>query len=447
MPARRLSLSMLAAAAAATLLSSGDSHGQTAAAAVQVSRPAGQVVLPQSSLARPEIPERLARTHLQIFVPEATTSIAPGAGFFETPASVACVMGLVVVTDGCNPQVVTTTAGKGSHAIAVVDAYDYSSSASSDLATFSSQFGLPAPTASNFQVIYGTGNPSSGCVNGPQPPSASGTGWDLEESVDIEWAHALAPLATIYLVEANSNSFTDLFNAIAVATACVHAVGEGEVSMSWGSGDFAGETSYDSSFTGSNSVAYFASAGDSPGVNYPASSPNVVGIGGTSFSRNPSTGAFQGQVAWYSTGGGPSPNETRPAFQNGLAAIVGSQRGTPDASALADPNTGAWVYNSTYYGSGSWIVVGGTSVATPIVAAIVNRAGFFWGSAPNALTNIYQIAGSSQYGNYFFDVNNGYCGGTYEPFLPAYTESNYATPWDFCTGWGSPQGSHHQTVE
>jgi subtilase family serine protease len=170
----------------------------------------------------------------------------------------------------------------GSRTIAIVDAYDYPT-AENDLNVFSSQFGLPACTTANgfFKKVFASGSqPKSHCE------------WGQEAALDIEWAHAMAQKAKIVLVEAASSSFTDLFTAVDVATAQVTTGGgEGEVSMSWSGGEFSTESSNDSHFQ-NTSVVYFASSGDTGGVNgYPSVSPYVVSGGGTTIHRN-SSGAF-----------------------------------------------------------------------------------------------------------------------------------------------------------
>jgi subtilase family serine protease len=125
----------------------------------------------------------------------------------------------------------------------------------------------------------------------------------------------MAPKAKIYLVEAASPSYANLLSAVLVANNLVASAGGGEVSMSWGGSEFSSERRYDSYFT-QPGVVYFASSGDSPGVIWPSSSPNVVSVGGTSVSRNPTTGAFQQEMAWQSGGGGASRYELRPSYQN-----------------------------------------------------------------------------------------------------------------------------------
>ncbi|MBV8458917.1 MAG: S53 family peptidase [Acetobacteraceae bacterium] len=380
----------------------------------------GHVETPESSIEQPEHHGHRAHTNYKMFVPNAggmsgaqgssleapsQTGGPPYPGYFyETPASLACVYQLVSLVPGCNPNAVNTPPSGGSRAIAIVDAYHYST-AMHDLQVFSAQFGLLQP---NLQVVF---------ANGRQPPVNAN--WNVEEALDIEWAHAMAPNAKIYLVEAASSSFSDLLKAVSVANSLVGAAGGGEVSMSWGGSEFSAETSYDPYFTRSG-VVYFASSGDSPGVDWPSTSPNVVSVGGTSISRNPMTGNFQEELAWQSGGGGPSVYETRPSYQNTIMAIVGNQRGTPDAAADADPSTGVWVYAYPY-----WYIVGGTSVAAPVWAGIVNAAASFSSSSKAELMTIYTSQGET-------DITAGSCG----------PNQGYMAKggWDFCTGLGSPLG-------
>jgi subtilase family serine protease len=344
---------------------------------------------------------------------------------YQTPASLACIYELQPQTAGCNPNTVTANPTGGSKAIAVVDAYD-DSNAANDLQSFSTQFGLTPITLSSFQVVYApTGGSSPGtCVgSATQPPSAAPYGWDVEESLDIEYAHAMAPQATLYLVEAQSNAYSDLLCAVAVANRLVAAAGGGEISMSWGSGEFSSETSDDFIFTKPN-VVYFASTGDSPGTEYPSVSQHVVAVGGTSLSMNQSTGVFIGENTWQEGGGGISLYEAKPSYQNGVGGINGSGRHVPDISADANPYTGVWVTDTLVYGPGTWYVVGGTSVASPVMAGIVNAAGSFKAGTFPELETMY--AGSG-----FFDVTVGDCGN----FMGYFAR----TGWDFCTGIGAPR--------
>jgi subtilase family serine protease len=299
----------------------------------------------------------------------------------------------------------TSPAAGFGETIAIVDAYNDPTIAP-DLNTFDSQYGLPACTTSNgcFTKVNQTGGASYPRNN---------SGWALEISLDVEWAHAIAPAAHILLVEAKSNSFANLTTAEDYAKA--HAQ---YVSNSWGSGEFSGESSYDSHFS-QPGVSFFASSGDSGGaVEYPSASPNVISVGGTSLHFDP-TGAFTGETAWSSGGGGCSLYETATGAQLALATFsqvgCGATRGTPDVSLDADPASGVSVYDSTsYQGQSGWFTVGGTSASCPMWAARSADAG--------AVVNSSYVYGSTIT---FRDITNGSNG---HPALIGY---------DLATGLGS----------
>jgi kumamolisin len=354
----------------------------------------------------------------------------PYSGYaFETPASLGCVYSLVAVVAGCNPNTVTANPSGGKNVIAIVDAFD-DPWAGPDLAYFSAQFGLPF-SPSQLQVVY---------QSGVEPPVDPSGGWELEESLDIEYAHAMAPDAVIYLVEANSNYLSDLLASVTIASNLVRcgststcpasSKGTGEVTMSWGAGEFSTETSYDSYFTTAG-VVYFASAGDGPGTIWPCVSPDVVCAGGTTTRRNPANGNFIDERAWDLGGGGVSLYETIPTYQSSISSIVGKARGVPDLSFDSNPVTGVWVWDSNYpeADGGGWFIVGGTSVASPSLAGIVNRAGAFAASSSAELTTIYKNKAVTTDYN---DITLGYC-GPYAGYLAV-------TGWDPCTGVGSAKG-------
>ena len=394
------------------------------------------ITLPSSSIPSDGDAGVAAHTNLQILgsgqgmsgTPQPFGAPFPGL-FYETPASIACIYGLRPPMAGCNPNIVTLNPKGGKKAIAIVDAFD-DPNAFADLQYFSAQFGLTPVTPSSFQVVFAPHGavppaPLGSCTGAAtQPSTAKGTGWDVEESLDVQWAHAMAPDATIYLVEAQSNSGADLFCAVTVAGALVSAAGGGEISMSWGGGEFSGEVTVDHIFTATN-VAYFAASGDAAGTSYPSASPNVVSVGGTSLRTNPSTGAFFEETDWQSTGGGPSHFEARPAYQNGIAGIVGAHRGTPDISADANPATGVWVFDSLFLGRPVWFIVGGTSVASPMWAGIVNAQAVIYPSSQVLLTQLYGNRDG------FHDITSGTCG--------VYMSLSAGEGWDFCTGLGSPR--------
>jgi hypothetical protein len=326
--------------------------------------------------------------------------------------------------------------------IAIVDAYDDPNIAS-DLATFDAQFNLPAPPSFLRVDQYGN-NPSS------VPPDSSG-GWEVEEALDVEWAHAIAPKANIILVEAYSNSFSDLLTAVDYAR---HAPGVVAVSMSWGGGEDPTETSADSHFTtpaGHAGVTFVASSGDNgaPG-GYPAMSPNVLAIGGTTLALGGSDNRTS-EVGWNGSGGGPSFYESEPGYQRtyaqssyvrntlGNTVLLNSPRGNPDVSYISDPNPGVAMYDTypNQFGIFGWAAVGGTSVAAPQWAALMalvdqgrGAAGSLDG-ATQTLPALYQLGASpTSYPNDFFDVTSGSNG------YPA------RAGYDFVTGLGSPRADH-----
>ncbi|WP_051335543.1 S53 family peptidase [Methylocapsa acidiphila] len=417
-------------AAAAAFVAGFPAHAEPAANLMHgaqsiPARNAGSIVIPNSSLVQADDKGLRMHTNVRFFVSSSAHAQSPAAygppysGLnFETPASLACIYGLVTATAGCNPNTVSAVPNGGSRAIAIVDAYHYPN-ALSDLAYFSSRFGLPAPTAANFQVVFAAGQ---------QP--AIDSGWELEMALDIEMAHATAPKAKIYLVEAASASLSDLLAAVDKAAQLVAAAGGGEVSMSWGGSEFNGQTAYDSHFSRSG-VTFFASTGDSPGVQWPSSSANVVAVGGTSLSRQLGTMTFLHHASWADAGGGLSAYVARPAYQASVSGTVGSARGVPDIAAVADPSTGVWVYDS---GNGGWLVVGGTSVAAPLVAGIVNASGHFYASSALELQAIYQNSAANAAN--FTAATTGYCGPQ-----AAYTAT---TSWNLCLGVGSPKGFAYQ---
>jgi subtilase family serine protease len=205
------------------------------------------------------------------------------------------------------------------------------------------------------------------------------------------------------------------------------AAGGGSNSWSYSSGEFSGETGDDQYFTTAG-VVYFASFGDSGwGPAYPSTSPNVVSAGGTSIIRDAS-GNFTGQedCSCFS-GGGRSQYEQAPRYQWIITNLAGPFRDTPDLAADADPQSGVDVYSSTY--CTGWCIVGGTSVASPVLAGIVNESGSFHTSTSAELMQAYNEygIGVGTYNKYFRDIgigSNGY---------------SSTLGWDQCTGLGSPK--------
>lgn len=341
----------------------------------------------------------------------------------ETPAALACIYGLVPPTNGC-PTNGTVVPTGGSKAIAVVEygrTLDRHGNYTlqNDLTTFSTQFGLPSATITE---ICATGQGSC--------PSNWSTGWDLETALDVQYAHAMAPNAQIIVVEFANDPFGD--GAVTAAGQAVAAAGGGEVSNSWtlcydrqcDVREDPSELQLDQYMT-TPGVVYLASTGDSGLLPaYPSTLPNVIAAGGTQIIRD-GNGNFMQETAWWGNGGGISAYEQLPRFQWIISGLAGPFRGTPDISAIADPDDGVDVYSSGY--CGGWCVVGGTSVASPVLAGIINQRGSFQTSSSAELTQLYDLygIGIGNYSKYFRDVTIG---------------SNGATPrlgWDQCTGLGS----------
>jgi kumamolisin len=354
--------------------------------------------------------------HIRLVDPtQLTHPLATPSG--ENPATFACIYNLVPdINPGCPIDGTTAVPTGGSEVIVLVDAYDYPT-AKADLDTFSAQFGLPP---ARFVTVYASGKkPPSGC---------KGIGgllsWGLEESLDIEYAHAMAPNAVIVLMEAANPEKTALYAAVRAANSLIAKYGaKGEVSMSWGGAEYSGETSEDSNFT-QPGVTYFASSGDSPGTEYPSTSPNVVAVGGTVINRN-SNGDYIAQAAWFDGGGGDSSMEPIPSFQSIISGIVGTQRGVPDVSLNAGTSTAIYNNGGGDCGTG-WLEVEGTSIAAPTAAGIINNAGTFNSSSNAQNTEMYSELGES---SVFTDITKGSCG-----------TNSATTGWDFCTGLGVPNG-------
>ncbi len=318
-----------------------------------------------------------------------------------------------------------TNQGAG-QTIAIVDAYD-DANVESDLGVFSRQYSLPAATTSNglFSKIYATGHRPAANAN-----------WSVEISLDVEWAHAIAPKAKIVLVEAASNSLSDLFKGVDVAV----RDGASVVSMSWSSGEISGERSFDNHFV-TNGVTFLAASGDSgTGVGYPAASPDVIGVGGTSLTLD-ANGNYLSEAAWSGSGGGLSKVEHEPLFQEQFAIPDDGRgvRGVPDAAYNANPGTGYAVYDSVgINGASGWFQIGGTSATAPQWAALVAIAN----SMRTALrkTNLtgtdaaLYASGKSNLAEYFHPVtqgDNGACG----------LVCDASVGYDYVTGLGTPRAN------
>ena len=370
-----------------------------------------KIVAPASTAGK--VPGVAVHTPLLIVKPDSPLPLNNYPINAETAGSIACIYGVSTPVSGC-PKNGSNLATGGAKAIAVVD-YGNTSTLQADFNTFNAHFGLPAQT---LQFICDCAS----C------PSADGTGWDVETSLDTQWAHAMAPNAQIIVAQFCSDPFAGGDSAAEyLAGQAVAAAGGGEVSNSFDyNGEFSGETGYDQYMT-TSTVVYFASAGDGGcQTNYPAASPNAVGAGGTHIVRD-SNGNFNGVETMRSdTGGGISAYEPLPNYQLIIGNKTGPKRGTPDYAADADPNSGVAMYSTT--GCGGWCQVGGTSVASPVLAGIVNAAGSFVNHTASELHTSYNwYLNPALYHKYFYDVTKGSNGAPAGP------------GWDECTGLGSPR--------
>ncbi len=298
-----------------------------------------------------------------------------------SPAQIRAAYGLPALpATGTTPSAAQAAQMGAGQTIYIIDAM-HDPNAAAELAAFNQKFGLPGCTtkaiAANtslplatasasgceFSVVFST---ASSTMSSTAPPYDSG--WATEIALDVQWAHATAPLARIILIEAGDSSLNGLLGAIKLA----NAMGPGIVSMSLGGPEGNWTSSVDAAFTGKG-VSYLAATGDSgASVQWPAVSPNVVAVGGTTLSYSGS--GSRSEVTWSGTGGGTSMYTPTPAYQNNAVPGMGymAHRAVADVAFNADPNTGQYVAILKPGASAvSWISVGGTSLSTPQWAGII----------------------------------------------------------------------------
>ncbi|MBG7702404.1 carboxypeptidase regulatory-like domain-containing protein [Streptomyces sp. MC1] len=302
--------------------------------------------------------------------------------------------------------------GKG-RTVAIVDAGGYSS-AEADLAVFREQFGLPACTTDNgcFRKVDQRGG-----VDYP----ADDLGWAEETALDLDAVSSACPACRLLLVEADSAAAYDLGAAVRTAV----ALGAKYVSNSYG---IPGEDPEQATLDAwkQPGVVVTASAGDTANVvNWPASDPDVISVGGTRLTRDTGTARGWTESAWSASGSGCSAYEPRPAYQQDVATSC-ARRAISDISAVADPHSGLAVYDSL--GHSGWLQVGGTSLSAPLVAAMYALAG-----EPAADTYPVTYPYADQ-GHHLFDVTEGSSGTCGTVLCDA------GKGWDGPTGLGSPNG-------
>lgn len=371
-----------------------------------------------------------------------STAQAPDAGHFKLPANVrqACAydgpgtaMCFALVRTDIAPQMnpaasepglhpadfkaaykLPTTKGAG-QIVAIVDAYD-NPNVASDLNTYRSEFGLGAAKFTKYNQTGQTTNYPAGNV-----------GWGLEEDLDVQMVSASCPKCTIYLIEANSTSFSDLGAAEVEAV----TLGAHIVSNSYGGGCSGSCGGYGSDYD-TPGVVYLASAGDNGYfAGFPAQLASVVAIGGTTLKANTKVSRGWNETVWSDTGGGCSTS-TKPTWQGDPGC---SFRTENDVSAAANPNQGgASEYDS--YGYGGWVVVGGTSESAPLNAGIYGLAGNatsqtagkkFWTlTTKQRSADLWTISSG----------NDGSCSPSYLCTAGTHAYKTYSGP----AGWGTPKG-------
>lgn len=301
--------------------------------------------------------------------------------------------------------------GSPSTIIAIVDAFGYDN-AESDLAVYRSQFGLPACTRKNgcFKKLNQRGKQK----NYP----AQNLGWAQESALDLDMASAMCPNCTIYLVEADTNSFRNLGEAVNTAA----SLGAHVISNSYGGKEGKRVANFEP-FYDHPGVAVTASTGDDGyGVQAPADMPGVISVGGTHLIADGSNRGWS-ETVWRGAGSGCSKVFAKPAWQTDNGC---KQRMIGDTSAVADPATGVAVYGPNNQGGSSWFVFGGTSVSAPLVGGIFGANG----GAVDAASTIYANTSA------LFDVTSGSNGTCRKPYFCT-GEAGYDGP----TGWGTPNGT------
>jgi subtilase family serine protease len=376
-------------------------------------------------------------------------SVCPAA----TPQSVRCLA--KVVTDeagvplsfdraagditGYSPKQLRSAYGvsgvaSGQPIIGIVDAYGYPW-VYSDLKVYSGQFNLPDLPKCHGDIASSP-VPCIQVVNqngGKRLPKTVDDGWATEQSMDVQTAHALCENCSILLVEANTNGFGDILPAENTAA----NLGASVISNSWGSAEFSTESSGDAQFFTHPGVVMTASTGDhgyAGGVLWPASSPNVIAVGGTSLFLKDNGKKYLLEVAWIGAGSGCSAFEQRVNWQPWLSGCA-TTRMVSDISADADPNTGAAVYDSNpdtcMGGVVCWFEIGGTSLSSPIVAGLAALAGPIPQTMTQPASILYENASPAN----SRDIIGG---GTGECDIVYFCE---AVPgYDGPTGLGTPKG-------
>jgi subtilase family serine protease len=365
-------------------------------------------------------------------VRERAVCAAPG-----DPTVARCASHVVTLDDGVTPAGTATYQGSGltplqlrtaygldissaTPTVAIVDAFD-APDIERALATYRGQFQLPSCTTANgcFSIVR------------PQGVPAVDTGWAVETALDVDMASAICPSCRIVLVQALTNSWANLTGAVDAARQIPGVVA---ISNSYAGGEFRAELTdaYNGPYQRARQqgIAVTASSGDGGyGTLFPASSPDVVAVGGTSLYLS-SSGGYGSETAWSGAGSGCSTYVAKPAYQSPVKGC--SNRAVADVSAVADPATGVAVFGyDSASASNAWLVVGGTSASSPIIAAVYALAGRTRGTVPAAASLYKPPAGA------LHDVTSGSNGTCRKAAALCTAGPGYDGP----TGVGTPNGS------
>jgi subtilase family serine protease len=346
-----------------------------------------------------------------------------------------------------NVPVVTVTPGKKQVKIAVIVAFTYSGLLT-DLKTYwqnNINFG-PDSTPPKVNVYT-------------MPGAKTDSGWAQEECLDVQMVCTMNPNADIWVVEAKSDSNSDLFAAVNYASQTLQAE---VISMSWGMDDAVGLSAYSNYFTNTN-VCYCASSGDNNNVSWPSVLSNCISVGGTTMLWTPNTAtgsSSRTEYTWNSAGCGYATSVAQPTYQQNVSTITHIKRAIPDVSLIANQNTGVYVVYK-----GSWYSFGGTSVAAPLFAGMIslaNQKRFNAGKGP--LTSVYSTTpnvatpptyvppanniqnylyktiytNSAKYASDFYDITIGNDQGSIAGNSASLTTYTAGTGYDLPNGLGSP---------
>lgn len=310
--------------------------------------------------------------------------------------------------------------------IAIVDAND-NPNARADLTTYSNTMGIPdiatCKSPKQQSPCFIKVNQKGVAASYPKVDQ----GWALESSLDIQIAHAICQNCKIVLVEANSENMDDLGAAENTAA----ALGANVISNSWGGSESSDEVTMDSYFNHPGTAITVSSGDSGYGASYPAASPLVTAVGGTTLNLD-ANNQRSGETVWSGSGSGCSAYEPQPAWQKALKLKGCAKRMIADIAAVADPNTGAAVYDSTgYEGQSGWFQVGGTSLSAPLIAGVYALSG-------SRVTTAQGLYTAASFGNNIFNVTSG--SNSDSGCTPSFL-CNAGVGWSGPTGLGTPIGA------